>query len=97
MTSSIRFKNSGLKRLKGRLAEQNIVLTYTEEVAKFIADLGFKMRSGARPISRLIATHIENEISSIMLSNEGIGQIRISMQSGKPIFDTETALALSEK
>jgi ATP-dependent Clp protease ATP-binding subunit ClpA len=86
-----------LDRLRSRLFEQKITLNYTEEVAEYIAKLGAEMKSGARPIARLIATHIENEISSLMLSDEAIEQIFISVRSGKPFFEINNDLALSEK
>ena len=86
-----------LDALSDRLGEQRITLSYTDDVPSFIARLGAEMKSGARPIARIVATQIENEISSIMLSGKKVERISICMQSGKPFFDTETDLALSEK
>ena len=58
-----------LKKLKETLLSIGVAFEYSKEVAVYIAKKGSVAGFGARPISRLITTEIENEITDILLKN----------------------------
>ena len=55
--------NKLLDELIARLSKQNITLTYSEDVASWIAKGGYDMKFGARPLKRFIQSNIENKLS----------------------------------
>ncbi len=67
-----------LKVLKGRLAELNIDVEFTDEAVSAIADAGFDDIYGARPLRRAIQTKIEDLLSEKMLDG--------SVKSGEKIL-----------
>ena len=85
-----------LNKLAERLKEQKILFTFSEEVPGFIATLGEKLKSGARPIARLISTHIENEISSIILTKKNVEVINATLRGEALSFEAKTSKVLSE-
>ncbi|MBF0710256.1 MULTISPECIES: ATP-dependent Clp protease ATP-binding subunit [unclassified Gemella] len=52
-----------LNDLVERLGKRNLKLTYTEEVIKWIAEAGYDIKFGARPLKRFIQTNIENKLA----------------------------------
>jgi ATP-dependent Clp protease ATP-binding subunit ClpC len=83
-----------MKELKERLAEKNIVLSYSSKVILFLTKKGFDQKSGARKIRRVISDYAENAIANELLSLENPEGISISLQVGK---DSETLVAKSKK
>lgn len=59
-----------LKRLENMLKEKNIFVRITERAEELIAKLGFDPTFGARPIKRVIAKYITNEISKLIIAGE---------------------------
>ena len=57
-----------LKLLAGRLERRGYSLTWDEDVASFIARVGFDPTYGARPIRRAVQNEIENPLAKAMLS-----------------------------
>ena len=77
-----------LKKLSTRLEGLGVKLEYSEDIAEYIAKKGKEAGFGARPISRLITTEIENEITNILLKNncENL-MIRINTDSNRLNFE----------
>jgi ATP-dependent Clp protease ATP-binding subunit ClpC len=59
-----------LDKVAERLTEHDITLTPTESALERIAELGYEREYGARPLKRVIQTHIEDALSDAMLSGE---------------------------
>jgi len=58
------------KRLKQRLASQNIQVELTEKAKDHLAEKGYDPNFGARPLKRLIQHQIENFLAQKMLEGE---------------------------
>ncbi len=54
--------------IKERLAEQNIVLSVTDEAIEWLAQLGYDPQFGARPVKRVMQKQILNELSKQILA-----------------------------
>jgi ATP-dependent Clp protease ATP-binding subunit ClpB len=59
-----------LNRVVTMLKEQNVNLTFTDEAAKWLVNVGFDPMYGARPIKRAIQKYVLNDLSKMILSNE---------------------------
>ena len=60
-----------LKKFTKRINEIHCDLTYTDSVVNFIHDLARQEKGmGARPVGRLIQTHIEDNITDLLLQND---------------------------
>lgn len=53
-----------------RVHEMGNELVVTEDAKNFVADKGFDVQFGARPLKRAIQTHIEDPMSDLLLANE---------------------------
>ncbi len=76
-----------LKGLSGRLAENGITATFTDNVIYYISREGFDPIYGARPLKRAIQSKIEDVLAEIMLDN-GISEgsiITVDYVDGKII------------
>lgn len=58
-----------LDELVVRLSYQNIILNYTEQVVDWIANAGYDVKFGARPLKRFIQKNIENKLSVELIKN----------------------------
>lgn len=56
-----------LKSVTKRLKENEIELSYTEEITKYLAKAGFDKTYGARPLRRAITKTVEDKLSEEML------------------------------
>ena len=63
--------NKLLNELVARIANRNIILTYTDNISSWVATAGFDMKFGARPLKRFIQSQIENKLS-VELIRHGI-------------------------
>ena len=52
------------------LAEQDVTLNVTPEAINFLADVGFDLEFGARPVKRAIQRYVLNDLSKKLLSGE---------------------------
>jgi ATP-dependent Clp protease ATP-binding subunit ClpC len=71
-----------------RMEQNNIKITFTEEVKEFLADKGYDKTYGARPLKRTIQEHIEDKLAEAILDDkvkEG-DSISISYEDGKIII-----------
>ncbi|MGI6123841.1 MAG: ATP-dependent Clp protease ATP-binding subunit [Acetivibrionales bacterium] len=68
-----------------RMAQNNISITFTDEVKEFLAEKGYDKVYGARPLKRTIQEHIEDKLAEAILDNkvkEG-DNVTISYADGK--------------
>lgn len=59
----VRIVEIQLMRLKDRLKQKNIELSYTKEAVDLLGTLGFDPNFGARPVKRVIQQLVENEVA----------------------------------
>lgn len=73
-----------LNDLKNRLAQQQLSLTYDQEVVEWIVNQGTDAQFGARPLKRFIQRNIETAVARKMIANEVNREepIHLSMQDG---------------
>lgn len=59
-----------LKGLIGRLAEQEITMTVSDEVVNWIVEKGYDINFGARPLKRTIQDEVETMVSRAIIADE---------------------------
>ena len=59
-----------LKKVIGRMAEQDITVSVTAEALERLADAGFDPVYGARPLRRAIQAQVEDLLAEGMLSGQ---------------------------
>ena len=62
--------NIQLSKLENMLKEKNVFTKFTGKAEELIATLGYEPSFGARPIKRVIAKYITNEISKLIIAGE---------------------------
>ncbi len=72
-----------LKQLTGLLTESGITIKFTSKAKKYIAESGYNVEMGARPIKRLIQKEVENAVSGLIIDNEAKKGDTISIDAGK--------------
>ncbi|MGT2933725.1 ATP-dependent Clp protease ATP-binding subunit [Streptococcus catagoni] len=80
-----------VKPLIDNLAEKGIALKFQPSALKYLAEEGYDVEMGARPLRRTLQTHIEDQLSEYILSgqlSEG-HQLKIGMSHGKLKFDIQ--------
>jgi ATP-dependent Clp protease ATP-binding subunit ClpA len=65
------------------LSESGINVKFTPKAKKYIAETGYNMEMGARPIKRLIQKDVENEVSTLIIDNEAKKGDTISVDADK--------------
>ncbi len=88
LNTLISIANKKLEKLKERLADINISLSFEYEVCKYIAKSSFDKKLGARSVLRAITQKIENEISSLILEGK-LKNVNIKMVSNKISIEPE--------
>jgi len=58
------------QQIVDRLAEQQVVISATDEAIEWLAQLGYDPHYGARPVKRVIQKQILNELSKQLLANK---------------------------
>ena len=53
-----------------RIEEAGLKLDITDAARSFVADAGFDVQYGARPLKRAIQSHIEDPLSELLLRND---------------------------
>ncbi len=78
-----------LDNLRGRLAELDVKVSFTDEAVGAVANEGFDELYGARPLKRAIMSKIEDPISEKMLegSIKGGKSVTVDYRDGKLCFD----------
>lgn len=59
-----------LQYLKGLLAERRIALEVDKEAKAWLAEKGYDPAYGARPLKRVIQTHVQNRLAEMILQGE---------------------------
>ncbi|MGG3802533.1 AAA family ATPase [Metabacillus fastidiosus] len=81
----IEIVNIMLKDLAGTLAEQDIVITVTDNAKEKLAQLGYNPSFGARPLRRVIQEKIEDQVTDILLDNSEIKEITVEIANDEII------------
>jgi ATP-dependent Clp protease ATP-binding subunit ClpB len=72
-----------LSKISKRLAEKDVVLTFSDDVLSWLAKEGFDEAFGARPLRRLIEREIGTYIANVLLENPIAKEIAISLDNNK--------------
>lgn len=77
-----------VKEISGRLSEQKISVTYTEQAKAFLIDKGYDEKFGARPLRRMLQKEVEDPLSmEILKGHFSTGDtIEIGVDSEKITF-----------
>jgi ATP-dependent Clp protease ATP-binding subunit ClpB len=67
-----------LKELQGRLEERRIVLEVDDKAKDWLAERGYNVKYGARPLNRLIMKEVSKRLADMLIT----GQIRNGMTAG---------------
>ncbi len=59
-----------LDKVSNRLVENDITINYTPDLVSWIAEIGYQKEYGARPIKRVIQSHVEDTLSEALLAGE---------------------------
>jgi ATP-dependent Clp protease ATP-binding subunit ClpB len=80
-----------LEIVKQRLAEKDIALEVTPEVAAYLAKEGYNPQYGARPLKRLIQNRILTAVASMMISSGVMqgGTVTVGVKDGEFTFDVK--------
>lgn len=70
-----------LQGITGRLSEKGISLELSSEAKAFIADKGYDVQFGARPLKRAIQTYVEDLVCDILLGGNTPFLIRIDKEA----------------
>ena len=74
-----------------RLSQKRISLVIAPEVRTWLAEKGYSLQYGARPLRRAIQDHILTPLASLMVSQgvmEG-GAVSVSIKEDKPHFEVK--------
>lgn len=76
-----------MKLVAQRLMKQDLVITYNDDVVKFIAKAGYDPSYGARPLKRAIQNLILNLLSSYIVNGElKKKEIKLIVQNGRIVI-----------
>lgn len=80
------------RNIQKQLAEQNIILTASEDALEWLAQLGYDPVYGARPLKRVIQKRILNELSKEILSGKisKDSEIQLDVFDGQFVFINKT-------
>ena len=72
-----------------RVAELGYTLQFTDEAKLFLADKGYDIQYGARPLKRAIQSHVEDKISELLLDDKLVQGdiITATTEEGKLVFN----------
>ncbi len=83
-----------LRALLGRMKELGYTLTIDKAAKKFIADVGYDPKFGARPLKRAIQRHVEDPVSEIIIEGVPAGaKLRVKLGKDK----SSTTVVVSDK
>ncbi|MGD6846845.1 ATP-dependent Clp protease ATP-binding subunit [Rossellomorea aquimaris] len=70
-----------LDELKVELKEQGITVTIDEDAKSKLIELGYHPEFGARPLRRVIQERVEDKIADLLLDEDGITNVVISLEN----------------
>jgi ATP-dependent Clp protease ATP-binding subunit ClpA len=77
--------------LEAQLADRNVTIELTDESRQWLADNGYDMLYGARPLGRVIQDHIKKPLAEELLfgklSKGGVVRVSIDPETNKPTFE----------
>ena len=78
-----------LDELRDVLKERGLTFTYTEPVARFIADESYSERYGARNMRRYIQRNVEDPLAEAVIADYShtLSQVRLCVRDGKLAVD----------
>ncbi|MBC2582535.1 ATP-dependent Clp protease ATP-binding subunit [Clostridium sp. DJ247] len=78
-----------LDSVSERLKEQDIEISFTDEAEKFLAEKGFDLAYGARPLRRAITKTVEDKLSEEMLKGlvKKGDKVKVSIEENELIFN----------
>lgn len=76
-----------LEKVKARLEQQCITLSYDQEVPVLLAQSGVNEMSGARNLRRVIVEQVEDPLSELILRGKAGNEVRLSVRCGKMIIN----------
>ncbi len=76
-----------LEKVKARLEQQGITLSYDQEVPVLLAQSGVNEMSGARNLRRVIVEQVEDPLSELILRGKAGNEVRLSVRCGKMIIN----------
>jgi ATP-dependent Clp protease ATP-binding subunit ClpB len=81
-----------LEQLKKRVQERQISLSWSDEVVNYLAEEGYDITYGARPLKRLIQSTIVNTLSKALLSSAILPSqhVKLVMRDGEIYPNIET-------
>jgi ATP-dependent Clp protease ATP-binding subunit ClpB len=71
-----------LRRLQARLADRNLVLTFTDAAKDWLAQRGYDPVYGARPLKRVIQTAVETKLAQQLIAGEIRDGARVTVDVG---------------
>lgn len=74
-----------LEDLQKSLEEQQLKLTISDEAKRQLVILGYDKRFGARPLRRVIQDKIEDSLTDLLLDEEQLSHVSISLKEGEII------------
>ena len=80
-----------LKQFYQRVEELGFTLHITEEAKKFVAEKGYDVQYGARPLKRAIQTYIEDPLSELLLKNEDKKNVKLIIDVKNDEIDASIA------
>ena len=76
-----------LEKVKARLEQQGITLSYDQEVPVLLAQSGVNEMSGARNLRRVIVEQVEDPLSELILRGKAGNEVCLSVRCGKMIIN----------
>jgi ATP-dependent Clp protease ATP-binding subunit ClpA len=78
-------------QLEAQLADRHVTIELTDEARRWLADNGYDMLYGARPLGRVIQDHIKKPLAEELLFGKlakgGVVKVSIDPDSDKPAFE----------
>lgn len=76
-----------LSDLTKAVKENNIEITITNEAKKALVKLGYDPKFGARPLRRVIQDKIEDSLTDLLLEEENVGKVHVSVKNGEVVVN----------
>ncbi len=75
--------------LEAQLSDRQVTIELSDEARKWLAERGYDLRFGARPLGRVIQEHIKKALAEELLFGRLAkgGIVRVTLVDGKPAFE----------
>lgn len=75
--------------LEAQLSDRQVTIELSDEARKWLAERGYDLRFGARPLGRVIQEHIKKALAEELLFGRLAkgGVVRVTLVDGKPAFE----------